>query len=204
MRVTWASGARRASSSAALAPARPAPTTTTDKRSATRRRIDPNVGAGQGSGFGCGEPGDDARDLLGRQGLLVDAGHSAHVGVNTGGAAHVDDRAAGPPKAEGGLRAQERTSQIDSYHFIPRLDLHVDNVGELEDRGIVHEHIEPPELAEKSVDRCFVARIVTRRATEVAAVVTASRHLSHHRRSDAAGSAGDDRDQPATTARAAS
>src|SRR5260370_30972548 len=89
MRVTWAWGARRASSSAALAPARPAPTTTTDKRSATRRRIDPNVGAGQGSGFGCGEPGDDARDLLGRKGFLADTCHSAHVGVNTGGADRV-------------------------------------------------------------------------------------------------------------------
>src|SRR5260370_5224891 len=99
MRVTWASGARRASSSAALAPARPAPTTTTDKRSATRRRIDPNVGAGQGSGFGCGEPGDDARDLLGRKGFLADTCHSAHVGVNTGGADRVDPNSQRPAVA---------------------------------------------------------------------------------------------------------
>src|SRR5260370_38873110 len=104
MRVTWAWGARRASSSAALAPARPAPTTTTDKRSATRRRIDPNVGAGQGSGLGCGEPGDDARDLLGRKGFLADACHSAHVGVNTGGAAPVDTHSLVPGLPREGLR----------------------------------------------------------------------------------------------------
>src|SRR6266851_7252186 len=96
MRVTRASGARRASSSAALPPARPAPTTTIERGSATRRRIDPNVGAGQGSGFGRGEPGDDARDLLWRKGLLADACHSAHVGVNTGGADRVDTNSEGP------------------------------------------------------------------------------------------------------------
>src|SRR5260370_28284303 len=97
MRVTRASGARRASSSAALAPARPAPTTTSDKGSATRRRIDTNVGAGQGSGFGRGEPGDDASDLLGRKGLLADACNSAHIGGNTGRACPGDTKYPGAP-----------------------------------------------------------------------------------------------------------
>ncbi len=104
----------------------------------------------------------------------------------------------------GRMRAEERTSQADAHHLVPCLDLHIGDRGELENPGIVDQRIEPLQLAEESVHRCFVARVVTRRSAEVAAVVAAIRHLPHDRCSDSAGAAGDDGDQPATSPRAAS
>src|SRR3981081_869145 len=83
MSVTWAWGARRQTSSAALPPVKPPPTITTDKALSTSRWIDPNVGASQRSGVGRGKPRDDTSTLLRRKGRLASACGAAHVSGNS-------------------------------------------------------------------------------------------------------------------------
>src|SRR5260370_11754356 len=96
---TWK--ASRPPSSAALPPHKPPPTTTTFRfppatsRTAPRR-IERNIGAGQRSGVGCCEPGDDPSELLNRKRLLADARKAAHVGGNAGGADRIDANSQGP------------------------------------------------------------------------------------------------------------
>src|SRR5260370_21178144 len=101
MSVRGTSESGRHTSSAALPPHKPPPTTTTFRvppatALSAHRRIDPNIGAGQGSGVGCGEPGDHASDLLRQKRLLTDARKAAHVGGDAGGG---EPRCSHPPAA---------------------------------------------------------------------------------------------------------
>src|ERR1700730_6643699 len=90
MSVTCAWGGRRPRSSAAVAPAQPAHTITTDMALSTRGRVDPNVGARQRSGVRGGEPADDTGDLLRRKRVLADPRDTAHLRGDAGGADSVD------------------------------------------------------------------------------------------------------------------